>query len=283
MELWFIYALTSGVIAGLSSFMMKISAEKNHNSPLIIMYTMFSASFFSFLLYLIAWVTIKWLWLLLILSIVMWITYSITSMTRIESLKNIGSFLYFPIYKSLMSVIVFLVWYYLFSERLYTIEALWIVLWISVPLILINKENNKREKNFVKWLILCLISAITTVIAIFMWKLVIINELDVYLYVSIATFSWAILSLIIYNRKIKSELHSKSNIKLIWLVNWIFITAWFILFSKSLVWNTIISVTINSFSIMIPIVLSVLIYKEKLDFKKSIAIILTIISIILLK
>ena len=134
MELWFIYALTSGVIAWLSSFMMKISAEKNHNSPLIIMYTMFSASFFSFLLYLIAWVTIKWLWLLLILSIVMWITYSITSMTRIESLKNIGSFLYFPIYKSLMSVIVFLVWYYLFSERLYTIEALWIVLWIVLSI-----------------------------------------------------------------------------------------------------------------------------------------------------
>jgi uncharacterized membrane protein len=46
-------------------------------------------------------------------------------------------------------------------------------------------------------------------------------------------------------------------------------------------WNLAIVSTITSFSILIPIVLSVIFYKEKMTYKKAFVIFLSIISIIL--
>ena len=52
-------------------------------------------------------------------------------------------------------------------------------------------------------------------------------------------------------------------------------------FTRALAGNLAVVFTINSFSILIPIILSIIFYKEHFNFKKGLVIVLSIVSIIL--
>jgi multidrug transporter EmrE-like cation transporter len=62
---------------------------------------------------------------------------------------------------------------------------------------------------------------------------------------------------------------------------WVFHYTSFYCFTRALEGNLAVVFTINSFAILIPIILSIIFYKDHFNFKKAFVIALSIVSIIL--
>lgn len=283
MELRILYAAISWLTAWFASFFHKLSAEKWYSSYLFTCYTFFVAAFFSFFIFLFSTDELNNLLAVIVIGIIMWISYTLTVISRIESLKNISTTLYFPSYKIWSTLLAFFIWILFFTDIIKTNEIIWVIFGLFVPLVLINKTEHLNHKNLKKWIIMILISIFFAVITVSMSKTINFFELNIYFYTFIWNLTGGIISLMQYKVKDKKKNYSKKYIKRISLVNWILLATWSIFFVKSLVWNLWVAYTINSFSILIPIILSIIIYKDHLDLRKSIAIILTIISMLFFK
>ncbi len=172
---------------------------------------------------------------------------------------------------------------FVFWEGLDLKESLWIILWILVLLLLITRKENNIQKNLYVWVILVLLTAFLTSVSSSASKEIMVREFNVPFFVFISSWVWLILSFFTNNHD-KKKNHKNTNkkgiikISLIW---WVLNFLAFYAFTKSLEWNFAIVYTINSFSILIPIILSIIFYKEHFDFRKWFVILLSIISILL--
>jgi len=285
METWFIHALLSGIFAWFYSFSSKISAEKNHSSFLVTTYSMLSCATISLIVYLLTYSTETNFMLLFLVSVINGLFYFIAIILRIESLKNITSIMYFPIYKMLWPVLILIIWILFFSEKLTYFELFWIFLWITVPLLLIWKDDKKKQNNLTKGLILLVISTLFAVLSSASWKIIMINNMNIYLFMFLTSITWTITSYYLYRRNHKNIDREFwiNKLKRTWILSGVILFFSIYFFTSSTIWNLWVVYTINSFSILIPIILSIIIYKEHFDFKKSIAIVLTLLSLLFLK
>ncbi len=283
MNISILYAIISAVLAWLASFLIKVSAEKDHNPFLFTTYSFFSIAFFSFVFYLFSGIYVDRIFVVLLLWMIMWTSYLILWISKIEALKQIDSIIYFPIYKVSSTIWAVIVWLYFFHENLNINETIWIILWLLVPIILINKKEKIKQKDLLKWILFCLLSWFFAVITIIISKLINIYNLNLYFYLFVWWFAWGVLSLLQYNRDKDKKTMSTSKIKRWAILNWLLISIWSVFFVKALSWNLAVTYTINSFSILIPIILSIFFYEERLNLRKIIALILTILSILFFK
>jgi drug/metabolite transporter (DMT)-like permease len=278
------YALATTVCAWFFTFSSKISIEQNHNPALVTFYSMIVALFCGIILLIISWEELWNIWLTALLWLINGSLYLVTTLTRLKSLKYIDTSIYFPIYKALGPLLLISVTVWFFSETLTYKEIIWVMLWISVPLILVSK--NWKSKNIIKWLKYLIIWLITAIIASISAKISSIYSLNIYLFTIFALFWWSSCSLIAHkmDKKSKSD-YSIMHIKKIWIITGILNFMTFYFFMKAFtLWNNIwIVYTIQSLYIIIPIILSIIIYKEHFDIKKFIAIVLTIATIFFLK
>jgi uncharacterized membrane protein len=83
-----------------------------------------------------------------------------------------------------------------------------------------------------------------------------------------------------FDKKHKKN-YSKKWIYTFWIILWVFQYLWFYTFTHAMGGNLSIVITINSFSILIPIILSVIFYKEEMTIKKWLVIWLSILSVVL--
>ena len=116
-----------------------------------------------------------------------------------------------------------------------------------------------------------------------MSKIISMNNFNLYFYISIWWITWWLLSLFQYKRKSNLNKNNISKIKRTAIFNGFLVFIWSVFFIKALSWSLLIVYTINSFSILVPIILSTIFYKENLDLRKIIAIILTIMSMLFFK
>ena len=131
------------------------------------------------------------------------------------------------------------------------------------------------------WLILIIITSILSAIGSWISKEVMIQEYNVALYLFITSIFWFIFSVISYKLSKNKQNNSHKSMWKLSLLSWILYLSSYITFMYALQWNLAIVFTINSFSILIPIILSIIFYKEHFDFKKWCVILLSIISILL--
>lgn len=283
LELRFLYALWSMVTAWLFTFSTKIQVEKNHNPALVTFYSMIVA-------------LLCWIFLFLykgenpwniLLCFLLWLSngilYLITTLTRIESLKFIDTSIYFPIYKSLAPLFLVVIAILFLWEKLSIKESIWVILWIAVPLILIwkNKKSN-NTKRWIKFMIIWLATAIWAAILVKIWA---IYKVNMVLYTIFSLWAWSILSILLHrNNTKKHSKYSLLHIKRTWIITWVLNFTAFYFFVKAIeIWNNLwIVYTLQSLYILVPIILSIIIYKEHFDTKKLIAIILTIATIFFL-
>lgn len=284
MESWFIDIIISAILAWITSFMWKIFAEKSHDSLISTWYSMIYSSLFSFIFLLFSTWKLNWLNLIFLLSLWNWVFYMVSLATRTRALKYIDSTIYFPIYKISSWIMVALIWLFLFWESLSVWEIIWIILWLLVPLLLIDKREHNIQINLRFWLLLALIWAITTSISIIMTKTLSENSLNIFAYSGISYLIWWVLALSLWKENYKNAFKISSNkIKRYSIINWLFIFWSLYFFIKWISWNLAIAYTINSFSILIPIILSFIFYKEELNFRKILVIITSIVSTLLFK
>ena len=165
METWVIYAIVSIFFAWFFNFGMKMIAQRNYNTSYVSMLIYSVATVISFLYYFLffyEWLENKSFVLIVMLSFGSALFYFLSTLSRIVSLKNIDTTIFFPLYKTFFPIIIALISIFYFKENLEVREICWIILWISVPLMLITKHENKIQKNIKIGLIFIVITSILT-------------------------------------------------------------------------------------------------------------------------
>ncbi|MCA9495302.1 MAG: EamA family transporter, partial [Nanoarchaeota archaeon] len=267
------------------SFLLKVSAANNHNSSLVNTYSMFSCSIIGLGIFLLSINNYNPLWLLFLISLGNAIFYFIAIVTRIEGLRNIDTTIYFPLYKTFGPILMVFVGIIFFADNLTYSEYFGVFLGILIPLLLIHNKEKKRQKNLKLGLIYLVLGIIFGVSSSTMGKLITYNNLNIFLFIFISFFLGGLISLYAYK---KTRNNSKNNsLNKIKRTGWfngllLFLSVYF--FTKSTIGSNLgVVYTINSFSLLIPIILSIIFYKEHFDTKKGIAIAPTILSLIFLK
>lgn len=282
---YYVYAILSGIFAGLYSFTLKVSAEKNHNALLVTAISLFIGGLSALCFVVGSQRTVEWSWILLGTSVVNGVFYLIASATRVESLKNIDTAIYFPIYKTLAPILMTCLGVFVFAEKLVWNEWCGIVLGIVVPLLLVTKKQNQLQKNLRRGLILLCVGTVFAVISSATAKLVTIFDLDHMMYIAISFIIGGCISCISYKQKEKKkekELMTQQLLKVA-AVSGVFVFLSTYCFIRAAEGSISVAYTINSFSIVVPIILSRFKYAEELGLQKQIAIVITIASLIIIR
>jgi len=287
MELWIIYAILSAIAAGGYNFMLKVIAERHYDTNLVTCYGYIVGAVVwgLYLLYTSWWkvFTFEEVLFVSLLAFGNVFFFSLSILSRVESMRNIHTVIFFPLYKTFGPIMVTAVSIFFFRESLTPKEILGIIVGITVPLMLITKTENQVQKNLFKWVVLVVVTAVLTTFSTASAKWVTFEGYSVDLFIFLSFVFGVVFSFITYYFHSR---HSHKKYINIWLwkfsllVGIVHITS-FILFAKALVWNLAIVFTINSFSILIPIILSIFFYWEHFNLKKGIVIALSIVSILL--
>lgn len=286
MELYIIYAILSFIINWLLNFLYKIVSHKNIDVSVFNIINYFITSILAIIYYVFTFedVNLYTFSFVFFLAFINLVFYLFSIFSRVESLKNIDTVIFFPIYKTIWPIFLTLVSIYYFWEHLTNKESIWIIIWIIVPLMLITKAENKIQKNLFLWLILMFVTAIFTAISAIASKELMVRELSFSLYLLIYSIMGLIFSYMFRNvwkkDKIKKIIPEKN---IFWIcILWGFLHFFaFYFYTKALEWNLAVVTTVNSFSILIPIILSIVFYKEHFNFKKWFVIFLSIVSLLL--
>ena len=283
MDLWILYAITSWVFFWISSFISKITAHNNFNKTKVILFWKLSSLILAGVYFFINYKYVEITLLILFLMIVRIIAATEKHLFIIKSLKNIESSLFFPIHKIIQIFASFLVWMFIFNEYLWAIEYLIVFLWILMILLLSDKENKKIQINYKKWIIYLLITNLFLIFSSSINKYIWFIDFDIATYMFYSLIFWIIY---IFSKK---EIYKKSQKKIskneiiYWIIRWILIFFSFFLLLLSLqTWPFVFVSIITSIGIFIPIILSMIFYKEKINKNKILAFILLLVIIVLL-
>jgi len=282
METRFLYALISAALSWFVSFLNKVSAYHKQDGAFV--------SFYSSIWGLISWILLALLYakklpidhIILLSGLFSGIAVYFWLIFRIKSLSYIDTTIFFPLYKTFWPLVVLGISFFLFSEILNTWEALWIVVGLIVPLFILNKKSHQADwfKNGIFFLILCvLISAFPA----YIWKFIYNNHLSIFTYLILVNGVWAFIWIMTRWKELLQVQKKNHFWIIVWLLGGIlYFFAWYF-FVQAMEWNLAIVFSINSFSFLIPIILSIYFYKEHFDLKKWLAILFTIFSIYLMK
>lgn len=284
METWLIFAVISIFAAWFYNFTMKVAAMKNYNVSIINKY--------SYTIWIIFWLTLYVFTsdlnfldnfiVILFLAFFNALFFTFSLFTRVTGMKNIDTVLFFPLYKTFWPIIVTIISILFFKEVLNIKEIIWIIIWISVPLLLITKTENKIQKNLFIWVLFVIFTAILTSLTSAINKEVMLQNYNFALHITLVSCFWLIFSFFTNHfNNYKNHKYNKIWVIKFSLLVWFFHFLSFFMFIQALDWNLAVVYTINSFSILIPIILSIFFYKEHFDLRKFIVIMLSIISILL--
>lgn len=281
METWIVFAILSAFFAGLYSFALKIVAQFKLDpekaifiSSLICVVLSIFALIFTHASFLL-WKSI------IVLAFINGAAYYVASITRIHSLHYIHTTIYFPIYKTLGPIFATIVGVFYFHDQLSQLEIIGIILGIIVPLLLISKSEDKIQENLMKGLWFLLIGAIMTTLSISAGKYLntqVLNQ-EVYLFLTYIFISIIAFFRFLHQKKLNTSFNKKYFLHVATLAG-VAQFFGFYTFVKAMEGDLSVAFTINAFSILIPIVLSVWFFKEHMDFKKGFVIALSILSII---
>jgi len=109
-----------------------------------------------------------------------------------------------------------------------------------------------------------------------------VREYNIFVFILFSSFFWLLFSKISYlHQKRNNKIHNWEWIVKFSIISWVLQLLSFFFFTSALEWNLAIVFTINSFGILIPIILSVFFYKEHFNLRKGLVILLSIVSVML--
>ncbi len=286
MEPWIIWAIASALTGWIYNFAYKIISEEWYNTHLAVLYSYTASTILAGLYCLYTgsfYISYEILLITFIFAFIHTSFFYISIVARVEAMKNIDTVIFYPLYKTFWPIFVTCISLFFFWEYLSSRDFLWIVLGICVPLLLITKTENKIQRNLLLWVILVIITSVVASASSTATKMVYIKEGSPELFLFLCPLLWMIFSYLVYH------LHSKKTGKVYktkWLPKfalmvWVIHIFAFYTFIRAFEWNTAIAFTINSFSILVPITLSIIFYGEHFSMKKWCVIALSIVSILL--
>jgi drug/metabolite transporter (DMT)-like permease len=287
MELWLICSIISAILAWVASFSQKIAVEHKTDALFLIMaqaIVMMGLSFI-YLLY-TGWSFQIWgnaTWILILLWILSGAQFFNTRV-RAEVLKYLSSSEYFISFRLLSVIILTWFWFIMFHEAISLSQFIGLIIW-SIGILLLFEEDTKLQhsRNWFRAMYLLGLSIILGAAIQISAKYITLESWEVILILFYEWLFLLILSFIFYREKLLS-LSSRDfwwtpfNISMLFAIS-IYIAAITNFFAYYYDWPIGIVTKIMWYSVFIPIVFSIIFYKENLSKKKWIALILTIISI----
>ncbi len=281
-------AIASIFFAGTNAFMLKIMAERNYDKEFIFFIRYIIGSFLAWVLYFSTTKSFIGVFSIIGIMLFIWLIKAVASYFvsyfKVHSLENIDATLFFPLYKTFTLIAITSSSILLFWEWLDNKEIIALSIWFIVPILLVNKKEGKKQTNLQQGIKYIFLAGAMASFSATINKYV--NILDF----NIELFSFIFLSIGIFvshenyriNKKRKRYIYVSEK-ELIWfsILMWVLIFWSTYTFIKALSWNLAVVYTINSFSILIPIILSVIFYKEEMTYKKAFVIFLSIVSVIL--
>lgn len=287
MELWLILTLVSVVVAGLNSFLYKIiGTDKNIEVTTLNVYVSifstvvvgFAALMFGDFNNIDSWAVG--------LGLAVAVTYIISNLTRAKGLGHLDSVVFFPLYRVLAAILIILVGVIFFQETISSTEAVGILLGMIVPLLLLTKKDIKNNKILIGLYFLGLTIVFGSLSSI-SWKLGADLSANIWAFVffcelfAIPTALWSMHQTFGKKMVTKFKDITKPKVFTVTSLSSIFtaiagIAVPFAYYQGGELSNVYI---INSFYVLIPVVLSIIFFKEKLTTKKFIAIVLSIVAI----
>ena len=285
LPIWFIYALVSTLTIGLFNFSTKIVSEENKSKFYFFLYFYSALLVFSSLVIGFSKnISFDYSFLIILISFLFVTLYYFVLDTRIKALKYISSSIYFINYRIFSSILLIILGLLIFSEEFSILYFFGFLLGFIVFYLLHDKDGDvsKEKKDFSKGIKLLFIGIIFISIIQTLSKFSAVGDLNIF---SIIFFQgvFGILLILFSNRK-----KIKDNIKMIpsikdhfffagaGFLNFLSISFIFLAFIEG---NLSIVYKIVSYSVFIPIILSVIFYKEKITTRKTLAFALTIISL----
>lgn len=280
--LWFIFASLAAFVRGSNSFLVKVISHKDLDSSTIFLIQMFIASII--LVFYIDFDTFHILYTtpILIYTFLIGLLLFFHKKLSVLTLKDVSSSIMFISTRIFPAIFLLFISIFLFYENLKTFELIGLLLGIITFIFLYDPTDTaKKNSNFkrgIKYLSLNIITG--TLLIVFIKYAISINVLyTLFLYSSFCFLFFYLEGL--YKRKIYFQnIKNKQNMLYGFLFALFFIISNYFLFLALNLANTAVVYKIFSYEIFIPIILSIIFYKEKITIRKLIAIILTVVSLL---
>lgn len=290
MEMWFIAALAGAILAGISNFYFKLAANNDYDAEV---FTLIGGLVSVLAVGIVAAFLGTPILKLSALTIIMFtagILAASGGIMKVYALRHIDSTIYFPLFKLLapgLAILFGVIW---FSESFLLIEWIGLVFGLTVPLLLITRSENGRQRNLQAGLILVLLTALASAFAAALNKFAIdagIPILTGLFYASLGVFLGTIMT-IIYKKGLWStyrHITDGYSAPIFWYgsLRALLISASFGCILYAYQDGTLAVVqTIHSMYILIPIILSVILYNEHWNTQKALAVTFSVLALALL-
>ncbi len=287
LESWFLYAIGSFFVVGIYWFLQKVEAESTLNTNSFIVYAHLGCIISPLVYVLFTWEMFYIDYKLLLFGIGINLLYVLWLQARIKSLRSLSSSSFFINYRIGSSALLIIFGQLFFWENITLNEYIGIFLgFIIFYLLLEKKEKKSKKKKSLQWYVYLMIWIfLITVIWLLMKKYILMSNGEILTYVLSAWIAGIFGTLLMkWRDSISDVLIVKKRKHILFLVfTTIIFTSWIFLNLSAVAsgWDLAIVYKILSYSLFIPIILSVIVYKEKIWIRQIIAFILTIISILL--
>lgn len=286
---WFLLGLISSLFFGIQKFLFKVAVENKCSTQPLTLSFMITVSLLGFIMFLLNGISFPNLQIMAIFAICNGIFFLLLSIFRYESLKYIPGTVAFPLME-LTSVIVIIFSIIFLHESLTIYQFMGILLGLVVSYLLLQRHQDEKAKynQFRKGLIFVFIAIIAAATTQIIAKFIADTDINLLLYIAISyLFNSTLLLLyqLIAERKAFDGNTLNKNKSLyygvaIGVTNFIAFYAYL----KALEPGSLALITILvTLATILPVMLSLLIYKEKITVRRGIAIVLAIVALVLIR
>jgi len=282
---WYVLSIVALVLMGMQRFLYKVSAERKCNTAWTTFSFMATVTVLSVLFFLSLKEPVSDARMLVLTALINSASFVLGTITHIEALKHVPSSVVYPIIR-LNMVVVILFSILFFHDHVSLHQVLGILLAISVIVILTRDAEEGKESfgSLRRGLFLVFVSLISGSVASISSKFAAVysNKLG---FMALSYFLGALFSAVLIrkSRKERSQENHKEAILIGLLMGLINFVGFYTFLAALSVGPLSIIVSITGMHFVIAVLLSVIIYKEKLSRMRILGIGLTIASILFLR
>jgi len=288
---WFTLAIMFTVIYGGINFLYKLSAHHNLSSHKIVNVSAITVSIISLTIILITESSFSNFKMILFFALINSAFFGLGSIVKILALKHIPTSFAFPITK-LNSVLLIIYAFFLFNDRPSPLQwtgigiSIFVLAYISFNVKSENKKKLKNKKQTIG-LLFAILAAFSTSISMLAGKYASteVPKLN-YMFISyslVAFYTFAINKFIQRNAVTRTSNNRKKILKFGIIIGVLNFAGYYLILSAFAKGPLSLIQGISSNAFIIPVLLSVIFLKEKFTYKNAIVLILSILSILLIK
>lgn len=290
LDVWFIFAVASAIVGGLGAFANKIAASRGYNTQQVLIVNALTTMVIFGLPALYFEGLEQLSWPLIGVALLAGLATSPSAYIKVQVLHYIDSAIFLPLFKVVGPAIVIIFGLVFFGESFTAMEWFGLLVSLLVPLLLVSKVEHARQNNLTLGLALVVVCAMTSAIAAGLQKYATdIADVPLWIifFIAIGILASAVVQYAIkYRGQIFSTFRQQyePGVLHISLLRTVFAGGGFLLTLYAFIFGGPLGIvyTINSLYILLPIILAIIFYGEHWNFRKALAIILSVVALAML-